>query len=314
MKNNYHLIWSALFFFLLSTPAFSQYPYPDKDLCEELKKRTLVVELLDETDETKTILNNALKEEFGAWDICPVVFKTSEEVSAILDARDTQFALLTQDNAVQRNIRTRKLDEKGRLMHGPGLPSNEQDYVAFTFSYYSFELLLPTGKKDPENITTIGFANGELSRIDYLYLVQQLNRLLSSSLSGSASSEYYDAEQGVAKISASKLIFLKDFFKEKEVAEIPKFLEVEFELLDMDEYQQVILGRESGKSYAKIIWSNQANIYVWVVVNAEDGEILGQQGFGGVKFGKTHDANDIIKVKHLKYVTNVNAQKFNSKY
>lgn len=314
MKNYYFLICTALCFVGLSSPVFAQYSYPDQDMCQELKNRTLVVELLDETDESNIILNNALKEEFEAWDISPVMFKTSEEVSEILDARDTQFAVLTQDNAVQKDIRARKLDDKGRLMFGAGLPSSTQNYVAFAFSYYNFDLQLPTGKKNPVTITSIGFANPELSRIDYLYLVQQLSRLVNSSLSGTPSSEYYDAAVSVAKIKASKLIFLKDFFKEKEVAEIPDNLEAEFELVDMGAYQETILSKEPGKTYAKIIWSNQVNMYVWAVVNAEDGQILGHQGFGGVKFGKTHEANDIIKVKHLKYVTNEKAQKFNSKY
>ena len=305
-----------LLLFFLSNQSFSQYIYPDQDLCEELKQRTLLVQLLDETDEASKALNNALRDEFEAWNLCPVEFKSNAQVEEILNSRNTKYAVLTQDNAVQKDIRSRNVDQNGKLIIGSGTEDGvfKQFYTAFSFSYYNFDLLLPTGKKKPETITSITFANPELSRIDYLYLVQQLNRLIESSLVGTKSGDYMDPESNVSKIEKSKLIFLKDFFKEKEIGDISKYYESPYELVDMERYQEVILEKEPGLCYAKIIWSNQINMYIWVVVNAADGQILAQQSFGGVKFGSSHDADDIIKVKHLKYVTNVKAQKFNNKY
>lgn len=300
---------------LIMNYAFAQYIYPEQELCEELKQRTLAVQLLSGDDETTQNLNSALKEEFQAWTITPVLFKSADEIAQIMDARDTQYAILIQDDAVKEDKRSRTVDQNGRLVVGPGNGATfKQYYTAFSFSYYNFQLLLPTEKKKPEEITSIGFANGELSRIDYLYLVQQLNRLIRSSLDGVPSSDYYDPEKAIAKIEASKLLLLADLFREKEISDIPSNYDHDFEVVDMDRYQDAILNKEAGSCYAKIIWSNQINLYEWIVVNAENGEILSQLTFGGVKFGASHEANDIIKVKHLKYVTNKMAQKVNNKY
>lgn len=301
-----------------SCSVYAQYEYPDKELCEELKNRTLVIQLLEETSDTEKYLNNALKEVFSSWELTPVEFMTWESISDILDSKNTDYALLLQDEELREDIRSRSVDEYGKKVFGAassetGKMAFKQYYVAFTFSYYNFDLILTTSKKE-KYITSVGFANGDLSKIDYLFLYQQLNNLIGSSLNDVPAKEFYNVEENIAACKENKLVLLRDFFKEKDIPKIEENYPHKYELVDFAGYQDVILNKSEKVMYSKIIWSNQINMYEWVAVDAQTGKILSQMTFGGVKFGRDHEANDIIKSKHLKFITNKTAQKINSKY
>ncbi|MFC2151831.1 hypothetical protein ACFLSE_04820, partial [Bacteroidota bacterium] len=79
-------------------------------------------------------------------------------------------------------------------------------------------------------------------------------------------------------------------------------------------YEDIILNKTPEKGYVKIIWSNQIRMYEWIVVDAQNGDILSQLSFGGVKFGRSHKANEIINVKHLKHILNKTGQNMNNRY
>lgn len=308
----------VLFLFAISGQVHAQYEYPEKELCDELKNRTLVVQLLDETGDAEKYLNTALKEVFSEWNLTPVEFMTWEAIVDILDSKNTNYAVLLQDHELRKDTRSRSVDQYGRKVFGAtDLGTNKlafkQYYDVFTFSYYNFNLLLTTKKKE-KVVTSIGFANGDLSKIDYLFLFQQLTRLIDSSLNGISAAEFYDVESNIEICKTNKLVLLRDFFNEKDIAKISDYYEFEYELVDFAGYQDVILNKVENAGYSKIIWSNQINMYEWVVVNAKNGRILSQLTFGGVKFGRDHEANDIIKSKHLKYITHKTAQKVNNKY
>lgn len=196
-------------------------------------------------------------------------------------------------------------------MGGPG--STPYSYVAFTFAYYHFHMLIPMGKK-LRDVTTIGMASGDLSGIDYLYVVQQLNRLIKASIEETPMKEYYNVDRNIQKCKEMNLYILKDFVKEKEQSKIGEYYKNSFELVDFKTYEDAILNKTKGVAYTKIIWANQLKMYAWVVVNAENGETLSLLTFGGVKFGRSHEANDIIKVNHFKYIEFKGGQNFNNKY
>jgi hypothetical protein len=316
MKRGYYVFFLLGLFVLMPDQMMAQYIFPDQALCQELQQRTLVVQLLDERGEEEKYLNEALKSEFKSWVITPVVFLGGKEVDQLLKNRDTRYAILTQNVELAKDVRSRNVDQNGRLTVATGEKGTfvyKQYYTAFSFSHYNFDLILPDAKKS-KTITSVGFANGDLSRVDYVYLVQQLSRLVQASLDGVSLSAFYDPSANVASVRSSKLLLFQDFFKEKELNQIPEYYEAEYELVDMARYQDAILYRSEGVCYVKIIWSDQLAMYEWIVVNASDGKILSQVGFGGVKFGSSHDANELIQVKHLKYVTNEKAQQFNNKY
>lgn len=316
MRKNCLLIFLLGLCVLMPAQVMAQYIFPEHELCKELKRRTLAVQLLDESGEDEKYLNQALKTEFESWTITPVMFLSSKEVDQLIKNRDTRYAILTQNAELAKDVRSRNVDQNGRFTvapQGDGAFVYKQHYTAFSFSHYNFDLILPDAKKS-KTITSIGFANGDMSRIDYVYLVQQLSRLVQASLDEVSLSAFYDPSANVATVKSSKLLLLQDFFQEKELDQIPEYYDAEYELVDMARYQDAIMSRAEGVCYVKIIWSDQLSMYEWVVVNAADGKILSQVGFGGVKFGSSHDANAIIKVKHLKYVTNEKAQQFNNKY
>ena len=180
--------------------------------------------------------------------------------------------------------------------------------------YYVYNLEVFGKKKKPISVTKVGFATGKLSSVDYLFLNQQLNHLLQSSNEGMLENEYYHVEHNIAKIKSSRLTFLVDYFKEKDLNNMNSFYEHDFKIVLKDEYEDVILNKENGKTYIKIIWSLQHDAYMTVVINAEDGFIVSRVGLGGIKLGKEYKFNDVIKAKHLKYITNSTAQKVNSRY
>lgn len=310
--------------FILSTASlFSQYEYPEKEDSDVVLNSILAIQLLNEETEFDTYANKAVREAFEEnWKLTEVVFLSKAEINKLKEAKDAKYAYLTHNDELLKETRMSHMSTDpnsttfGRS-YGMGVnaPTESVSYqrVAFTFAYYSYNLEI-IGKKKPVSVTKIGFANGELSKIDYLFLSQQLTHLLESAVKDVPEKEYYNIEDNIEKIQNSQLMIPQDFFKEKDLKKMDSYYEYGFELVDGGKYQDVILKKESGKTYIKIIWSHQHSMYLWTVVNAEDGSIIAQTGFGGVKFGKNHKANEIIKAKHLKYITNKMAQKVNSRY
>lgn len=299
-------------FATLSLGAVAQYTFPEKALLEEMQNRTLAVQLLEGSNEVTTNLNTVLKEVvLENWKWSAVEFHTPSHIESILKDKNTKYAVLTQQGSLHEEIRSGYIDNQGRVRH-VGSGSQTFSYTAFSFSYYNFKLSLPTTSK-PITITEIGFANGDLSRIDYLFLAQQLNWLISASLNEMPGKEFFNVERNIEECKSKKIAFLKDFFKEKKLNQVGEYYEHPHELVDFDQYQDIILSKKPGYAYNKIIWSTQLNMYAWIVADAETGRTISLLAFGGVKFGRYHDANDIIKISHLKYITS-KMQSINNKY
>jgi len=279
--------------------------------------KTLAVELLE--GENNESLNNALIQSFDdKWTFTSVEFFKSSEISQILKDKNENYVYLFQGNAIKEDIRTRKTytHSNGRKMDNSfgKIIESKQDYLAFSFQYYAFKLLSINEEK-VKTITRVTFANSELSKIDYIFLVQQLDRLVTYASNGKTANEYYeDVAKNIEKIKSSKLILLNEFFKEKDLKKMPKYLNIQYELVDYEAYENAIINHEKGTTHIKIIWNDFLGLYVWIVVDSESGKILAQTSFGGIQFGKHHTANEIIKPKHLKYMTNRTAQKFNSRH
>ncbi len=306
----------TIFLLLVCYTASAQYKFPKKELAEEVKNKKIAIQLLEEKGETEKNLNTSLKEAFAQnWSFTTVEFYTIAEIDELVASKSNDYAFLLQQDELKEDKRSGYIDAQGRRHHiGVSHAGDSKfTYTAFTFTYYDFDLVL-FKKNKAVNVTSISFANGDLSKIDYIFLAQQLNKLLENSVNGTSLKEYYNVERNIKTLENHKLLLLKDFFKEKDVPEISKTYEYSSELVDFEKYEDAILNKESNTAYVKILWSNQHESYVWAVVDTLDGSILALTGFGGVKFGKHHDADDIIKVKHLKYVTAKGAQSMNNKY
>lgn len=295
-------------FLFLPTLFFSQNNYPYNDLSREVLKTTLVVEITEgKTDDDKNI-NKAIIDVFEEhWTLTKVVFHTYDEINNLKKSNKSGYSFLSGGDYLREEVRTKKyIGRNGRTNY-------EYDYTAFTFSYFNYILeILDKGKL--KTVLEIGLANGELTKIDYLYICQQVSNLLKSSSNNVPQTTFYNVAKNIKKIKSSKLILLKDHFREKDLKKMSSYYKYDFEVVDLDEYQDIILNKKENNLYAKIIWSNQNQIYVWVLVDAENGEIKSITAFGGIQFGRHHDANDIIKAKHLKYLTKAWAQKINGRF
>ncbi|RUA17370.1 MAG: hypothetical protein DSY83_04145, partial [Flavobacteriia bacterium] len=294
------------------TYAFSQYRYPEKEMANFALGKTLAVQLLDEVGDNEKFSNAALKQIFELeWKTTQVEFMTREKMDGLIASKNESYAYLKQGDRVLSDVRSRYIGPNGGITAiGPGpTDSRKENYAAFTFSFYTFELEVLNEKGKLENVTTIGFANNELTKLDYLFLAQQLGRLLNSSSNGIPSKEYCNIDENTDRVKQTTLILPKDFFTERDQEKLDSYYDENFELVDWEDYQKTVLEKDSNKSYVKITWSLQHELYMWLVVDARDGAVLSQLGFGGVKFGRHHEANDIIKAKHLQYITNKKAQK-----
>lgn len=304
------LLWGII------TNCFAQYKLPKKEVSEKVLQSKLAIQLADEKTETDKYANSCIKDIFQKnWNLTEVVFLTKDEINKIKNSGGTGYAILSQKDELKKDIRSGYCSSDGRMhrvgVGGPG--TTKFDYTAFTFSHYDFKLSLINANKEIE-VLRIGFANGELTSIDFLFLCQQLTRLIEYSSKSTNTKGYYNVDSNIVKCKNSTLILLKDFFKEKDQQEIKSNYEYEHKLVDRNEFQDIILNKNPNNPYVKIIWSDQHEMYMWIVVDAENGSIISQVGFGGIHFGVHHEASDIIKSKHLKYIYSKTAQNINNRY
>ncbi len=310
----FFLFFLALFVSYLN---YGQYTYPKKAYAQKVLESTLVVELFEDDNETAQFMNKSLKEVFVEnWKATPVLFMTQKGIDSLCKVHKNGYAILYQNDFEYNEQRKGHINRNGGFgfnAANAGAGEISTRYTAFTFSHFKCYLNI---RIDGINtyVTSVDFGNGELTKIDHLFLCQRLSHLINAAAAGTSSKAYLNIGENQERLKQSSLLLPKDFFKEKDHPKIAKYYEHNYELVDWAVYQNAILNKEKDKSYVKIIWSNQHKLYMWIVVNAADGSILAITGFGGIQFGNYHTVNDIIKAKHLKYVTSKFAQKFNNRY
>lgn len=302
----------------ISINAFSQYNYPKQELAQQVLKSKLAIQLYSENSEEDKHSNQAIKEIFNQeWKLTEIEFFTKEEINKLKSENNKEYAYLVFDESLRSDVRSGYISPNGKITRigvSDNPVSTRFSYTAFSFTYFEYALQVINKKDKLKNVTEICFANGELSKIDYLFITQQLERLLKHSSEQNSSKKYYDAKANIERIKSTELLLLDNFFREKDKKKMDKFYDFKYKLVNMTEYEDAILNKQAEKTYVKIIWSQHHNMYMWLVVNADNGAIVAQTGFGGVKFGRHHNANEIIKAKHLKYITSKMAQKVNSRY
>ncbi|MBP2832837.1 hypothetical protein J8281_11630 [Aquimarina sp. U1-2] len=299
---------------MICANSFAQYTYPKTSLAKNVLASTLVVQLLDGDNEVVSRRNDDIIAVFrDHWKHTDLLFLTQSQIDSLAEKHKNGYSYVFQDDFEYNETRNRHINSDGSIHpFGDGM-GGRLSYNAFTFGYYSCYLNARIDG-DYEFITSIGFANDNLRKTDYLFLYQQLSRLLDAAAQEKPTKEYFNVNRNIETLPSKTLVLPKHFFKEKDYGKISKYYDHSYELVDIEVYEQTILNREVEKAYVKIIWSHQHKLYMWVVVNAEDGAILAITGFGGVSFGSYHTANEIIKAKHLKYTTSKFAQKINNRY
>ena len=299
-------ILTILALLFISAFSFAQNPFPSKELTDQVYKRKLVVQLFTVNNSLDSLLNEDLKEIIkSSWQISEVEFMTPEQINRVNN--NPKYALLIHGDTL-KNVRV----SHTRTVPGGGYYYRDT-YVAFTFSFYNFTLTLKAGDED-KTVTDIGFANGDLSRSDFIYLCQQLNNLLTASRNNVPKSTFYDVPSNIEKCKTYTLVLLEDLFKPEDRENMSKLYTGKYKFVKGAEYEKIIADRQPQMGYVKIIWSNQHRLYLWIVVDAENGRVISQMGFGGVSFGSEQHANEIIKGKHLKYCQDKFSQNLNNRY
>jgi len=289
--------------FAESQLASAQFDYPKTDDAMVVLGKTLAVELHDEIDEIDRTQNESLRRIFSEnWTLTPVEFFYSTELQGIKSSGG-DYAYLVQQEALKEITRSRNYQDSDA----------SYNYVAFTFQYYPFRLqIFHQGKI--KTVASITFASADLHEIDHLFLYQQLDRLISFASKNKKWEEYYgDIETNIEKVKASTLLMPEVYYTAKDAKKMPSLYSYPHEIVGLKAYENSIKSLEKGKSYIRIIWSDLHGVYMWVAVDCETGQVLSQVGFGGIEFGKNHTANEIIKGKHMKYLTSVAAQEINTR-
>jgi hypothetical protein len=195
---------------------YAQNPYPEKEDALLVLNSKLVVQLLDENCEIAKLQNAALKQIFkDNWTDTEVEFLNKKQIEVLKDSKNNNYAFLTQtsdliiDNRRRNRVQENKVYDNGNYLRTEKKLIGSYEYTAFTFAHYNFMLeIVKEGKI--ETVTKIGFGNGDLTSIDYLYLCQQLINLLRSSVNGVDGNDFYNVEQNIEDIKMNKLVLLED--------------------------------------------------------------------------------------------------------
>ncbi len=297
------IVLTGVFFYFL--PASAQYFIPEKKLAEQLKTRTVIVELYPDSAGIPNACNDVLQNAFKEyWTLTPVEFLPAEKFKEILKTGDTRYAAFLPYNGEHTLTMERVEWGTGSVIHSK----------SFYFDHFDFALSLITGPDKEEPVTTISFANDNLMTSDLLFAVQQIARLVNASLNDIKGPDYFDHKKNIEFVKTKILLIPREYIKEKEIADIDEKYEFPHRLVTLDEMNTLILSKDDQYIYPKIMWSMMHNAYGWITIWAKDGSITSFMSFGGIHTKSNQSANEVIKPGHLKYITSGTAQGMNNRY
>src|SRR5688572_3089100 len=168
---------SFLMYFFFPATGFAQYNIPRKELSEQLKGRTLLMEIKDSADNSPDGATEVLKSSFkDFWTLTPVEFLTTEAFNQALTAGDKKYAtLLAYDDESTRSVKhyyhAKKPSNNYNNQNSPtaydiepiGKDAGE---TIFHFSHYNLSVSLLNGSEAPTQLCTISFANSDITTGD----------------------------------------------------------------------------------------------------------------------------------------------------
>jgi hypothetical protein len=303
MKMNKTFFYLIAFFICgIHYTVSAQFPIPDKPLCVQLKSKKLIAELRNDSSGADEVLRNALTK---YWTLTPFELLPAEEFRKILAAGDTNYAALMSSFGESSHTMTR-FDTKG----GGGF----QDIATFYFGHYDYSLCLVTGSNTNTKVCSITYSFDKLMTSDYLFIVQQISRLVNASLNDITGSAYYNHKKNMDFVKTKILLVPKELFKEKDLAKLNDIYKYPSKIVTLSEMNDLVLSENEAYIYPKIIFCEQHNFYGWVTISAKDGAITSIMTFGGIQTSSRVNSDELIKVKDLKYITSGLAQGINNKY
>jgi hypothetical protein len=291
---------------LLGEIACSQYRFPEKENCEQLKSRTLAVLLFDESDPNSKPYNDAIKKAYSEeWKITPVEYVSRAQYDEIVSTGNTKYAAIYQADVTL--IYTQEYTREYK--HYKTEYSRE-----FQFKHFDVILNLITAPGKTTKVTGITFCNSELLPSEFFYAGQQLQRLVSASLENRTGKAYYDAEINVPYIKSKKFLIPKEMFRESDIQKLGEKYEYPYEVTDYLTMDSLVLAKSPDYVYPKIIWSDQHRAYGWISISTADGAVLSFMGFSGLAVGTNEKPNEVLKPGNLRNAVNMMMQKTNNKY
>ena len=289
--------------FVSSTSA--QYLIPRKELCEQLKSKTVIVELSDGTSAEAAKTNEALRSAFkDFWTLTPVEFLSGTDFNKIVAAGDTKYAaFLAYDG--EHTLTMQRLDG----ISGPVIHEK-----SFHFDHFDLALSLITGPYKDTPVATISFANKNILSGDLLFAIQQISRLVNASLNDIKGHAYYDHKKNIEFVKTKTLLIPQELFKEKDIEKLKDKYEFPYKVVSLNEMNDLVLSKDEQYIYPKIIWSIQHKAYGWLTIFAKDGSVTSFMAFGGIHTASEQSANEVIKAGDLKYIVSGMAQGINNKY
>lgn len=318
--NSKSLLLTVAVVAILFSNAFSQFEYISYEKAQALSKRTILVELFDESSDEEIQTNEFIKEYFqknlkiGKEVICA----SGKEINALLKNHKEKYALITHNfdshdiESVSRNKRTDNGRSASASYNGP---TYKQKSVMATLNHFDLSLsIISSNKKLKGIVTEVGFVHFKLRPEDYIFAAHQFNRLYDASLSEIKSKNYYDPKEAMKSLGTKTFLVDKGNidFKTKDA----KGYDFDYEFVDYSVIKEAIFSKTPDKVYALLIWSNQINAIDWVIVDTETGEIYSQITHGGVNvvaFGENEPPLKMGKM-HFKSFDSSMANKLNNKY
>lgn len=299
---NKTFFYLVAFFISGILPASAQFPIPDKSLCEQLKSKKLIAELRNDSSGADEVMRNALKK---YWTLTPFELLPAEEFKKILASGDTSYAALISSFGESSHTITR---------FNTKTSGGFEDRGTFYFGHYDYSLCLVTGNNTNTKVCSITYAIDKLITSDYLFIVQQISRLVNASLNNINGLAYYDHKKNMEFVKTKTLLVPKELFKEKELSKLSEIYKFPGKVVSLSEMNDLVLSENEEYIYPKIIFCAQHNFYGWVTVSAKDGAITSIMTFGGIQVASNVKSDEVIKVKDLKYITSGMAQGINNKY
>jgi hypothetical protein len=303
----------------------AQYPFPDIKHAQLALDRTLAIQLLPEETEVEAAMNQAIRETFTAhWQLGSIQFFSPKEFSKKIKQRSNEFVFLGQGERLSEDLRLQMKYVDGSFESWVSGTTNDpepldiQEVEQFNFdmirlSYYDFELSLFDGRSE-KILTHISYVNDELAKHDYLFLCQQLQLLINASVNGIMRADFMDVAENIRKVKDNTNVLLKDYFSSDEQNIIPGFFDAPYEIQHFKLYTDTILQLKKDSNYIKLIFSYMHNKYMWILVNAADGQIISVNEISDYKFAGTYPAQNLIKARYLKDATDENQQLLNNYY
>jgi hypothetical protein len=293
-----------VFFILVSmlpNHSFAQYFIPEKLLCEQLKSKTLIVELKEDSSGADEVLRNAFKD---LWTLTPIEFLPGAEFNRVLASGDTNYAaLLTLDG------------ESTHAMERWNTKWGGHDILkTFYMNHFDYIISLLTGANYYDAVCTVSFINKNITNTDLLFMVQQMSRLVNASLNNIKGFDYYNPHTNIEFVKTKTLLIPKELFKEKELPKLKDKYPYPFKIVTLKEMNEFVFSKNEEYIYPKIIWCAQQQFYGWVTINAKDGSVTSIMTFGGVQISADVKSDELIKIDHLKYIASEKAQGINNKY